>query len=91
METIIFFGCCASDEFWVKMIDPSGELYRCWEKFGNPSKVVGNLLAKKLNKFYYEYITATPLENEGCINCNFLPVCMGGCPKFDVDNRDNKI
>jgi uncharacterized protein len=81
---------CAADAVWAKMIGPFGELYRCWEEFGNPNKVVGNLLTNKLNKLHYEYITSTPFENESCTKCSFLPACMGGCPKFAIENSDKK-
>ena len=37
-------NACAADHRYSYMIGPKGELYHCWEDFGNPSLAVGNLV-----------------------------------------------
>jgi len=74
---------CAADSDHSLMVGPMGELYQCWDDFGDPQKVVGNIRSTiRLNKDYVESYTAfDPTIHPKCSQCNVLPLCMGGCPK----------
>lgn len=72
--------CCA-DTLNAYVIGPNGDLYKCWNDIGNKERSVGNIKEpiKKYNKMYSDYPLWSPFNHEECINCNILPLCMGGC------------
>lgn len=72
--------CCA-DTLSAYVVGPNGDLYKCWNDVGNKERVVGNIKEpiKKYNKIYSDYLLWSPFNHEECINCNILPLCMGGC------------
>lgn len=75
-------GCCATmANGWV--IDPDGDMYKCWNEIGHKPDAVGNLLvaSNALNQHaraagYLEY---DPFAFDKCHDCPVLPLCMGGC------------
>lgn len=73
--------CCA-DSISSFVIDPEGNMYKCWNDTGNVSRKVGNVLEKDsyFNSLHIKYLLSSPFENEECIKCEILPICMGGCP-----------
>ena len=73
--------CCA-DSISSFVIDPKGNMYKCWNDVGNVSKKVGNVVEKYdyFNVLHTEYLLWSPFEFEECKECNILPICMGGCP-----------
>lgn len=78
-------NACTCDKFNSFVIDPLGNLCKCWEEIGKPSAVIGNVNSydcyKRNNDNYYNYLLFNPLYNTQCKECNFLPICMGGhCP-----------
>lgn len=62
------------------VIDPLGDIYKCWNTIGDKSYCVGNVskgivINKQLTKWInYDQV------GEDCINCAILPLCNGGCP-----------
>ena len=97
---------CGAHSIWSVGIDDRGNLQKCWEaadkphiSFGtahdwdprNPLTTASN--ADNLTKFLN---TASPIHDEECRECVWLPTCVGGCPYhrlFDkracVPYRDN--
>ncbi|KKY00429.1 radical SAM protein [Paraclostridium benzoelyticum] len=77
--------CCA-DSIGAYVIDPEGYMYKCWNDVGNVKRTVGNIttintdIDEKMHALNTEYIMWSPFENERCIECELLPICMGGCP-----------
>lgn len=74
------------------IIDPRGNLYKCWEEIGQDNNIIGNInsgLKANKPKDYYNYLLFNPLANKKCRNCNILPLCMGGeCPLRRVKSND---
>lgn len=76
--------CCA-DSIGAFVLDPKGNMYKCWNDVGNTVNSVGNILRidnpsevdfmKGL-----DYILWSPFKHEKCDDCKLLPICMGGCP-----------
>lgn len=63
------------------VIDPSGNMYKCWDEIGRDEGVVGNVSSGiDYNKTFFNYINNDPLSSEKCLDCKILPLCMGGCP-----------
>lgn len=74
---------CSADSESAFMIGPRGELYQCWDEFGDVTKIVGNIsLEDKTNPLHVaEYMEFDPTQHPKCTNCNVMPLCMGGCSK----------
>lgn len=74
---------CGADREASFMIGPKGELYQCWDDFGDPTKVVGNIASKLSHHQDYidEYTLFDPTLHPKCSSCNVMPLCMGGCSK----------
>lgn len=83
---------CSCDVQGSFVIDPDGNLYKCWEEIGKTQSKIGNInkgLDKFRNKNYYDYLHFNPTKHLICKECNILPLCMGGpCPLRRVDGRD---
>lgn len=74
------------------VIDPLGNLYKCWntigqkgESIGNVSGDVKNLITSNLLK----WMTYNPFNDE-CNDCITQPLCMGGCAYHKVKSGNNK-
>ncbi|MBS6508430.1 MAG: radical SAM/SPASM domain Clo7bot peptide maturase [Paraclostridium bifermentans] len=87
--------CCA-DNTGAYVIDPEGYMYKCWNDIGNIDRAVGNVAKlnekteEKMHAMNMDYIMWSPFENEKCIECEILPICMGGCPYNGLINNDPK-
>lgn len=82
---------CSCDVQSSFVIDPDGNLYKCWEEIGKIKSKIGNIntgLDKFKNKNYFDYLQFNPTKHLVCKECNILPLCMGGpCPLRRVDGR----
>lgn len=84
---------CVGQNLWLVAIDDKGYLYKCGGKLcGQPSFAYGtardwdpaeplataeqpDMLSKFLN-------TCTPAPDDKCYECEWLPLCGGGCPQL---------
>lgn len=69
------------------VVDPLGEVYRCWALFG-PQHRLGTIDdhgKMSIEYPYYELMSYDPLEMEGCRDCKLLPSCGGSCPSMAFD------
>lgn len=75
--------CCA-DSMSSFVIDPKGNMYKCWNDVGNISRKVGNVSESDksidINPLHTKYMLWSPFDYKECLDCNVLPICMGGCP-----------
>ncbi len=67
--------------------DPKGRYYKCGIQIGELDKHCGDVngtLNHTQNELWEQY---TPLKDEECVECKYLPFCMGGCPKVLFDKN----
>ena len=74
------------------LIDPKGNIYKCWHHLGNSTLSIGNVLNEeclitKYNLFARYMKTADNLDDSSCLNCQLFPVCDGGCPDLRIKNK----
>ncbi len=74
--------CCA-DQINSFLIDPQGNMYKCWNDIGT-RETVGNIINMKSSKLQkmrqVSWIDYSPFDYQDCVECKYLPLCMGGCP-----------
>jgi uncharacterized protein len=73
---------CGVTSYSSFVIDPLGDVYKCWEFAGQKEHRVGYLDEKGMlikEYPYYKTMARDPFSIERCQNCIFLPNCGGGC------------
>ena len=86
--------CCA-DSINSYVISYDGSMYRCWHDLGVDKKSVGNIKNEGCyNQQQFmtsiSYLLSSPFENETCVKCKLLPICMGGCPSYRNEKDQEK-
>jgi len=64
------------------VIDPQGNLYRCWNHIGDEERCVGSI-GDEMDYDHPNFarlFDVNPFLMPECRECSVLPVCMGGCP-----------
>lgn len=74
---------CTADQSNSWVIDPRGDLYKCWSDIGIIERRTSTLYANDTDvnaTLLNDYMLYDPTEDEKCKDCKYLPLCMGGCP-----------
>jgi uncharacterized protein len=80
---------CGADRVNSLVIDPKGNIYKCWSDIGIDEYKVGNIMDNipiNTDK-YMGYMLYDPTHDNECRDCSFLPLCMGGCPRRRMDGK----
>lgn len=74
------------------VIDPLGDIYKCWDDIGIATEKIGSIFEKTINltSKALKWLSYDMLENDECCECKFLPVCMGGCPNKPIKGNERK-
>ena len=74
------------------LIDPDGDLYRCFNYAGDKSRSMGNVTGTPTYQHpeFNHLFAFDPFEHATCKSCGILPLCMGSCPSRRAD-RDVPI
>lgn len=73
---------CSSIADGSYVIDPQGDIYKCWELVIQKEHVTGKIMEDgkiELKAPYYDTLSRDPSTIEDCQKCKFLPACSGGC------------
>lgn len=76
------YNFCGSNKIDSMVIDPKGNIYKCWNHIGESTEICGSISENggiSISNQYYDWVLDNPLDFEKCRNCNLLPVCAGGC------------
>ena len=73
------------------LIDPKGNIYKCWKDINVADKVIGSLSGDSFNEnLLIKYLcSADPFDDSSCKACFHLPVCGGGCTYYRLENKYN--
>jgi uncharacterized protein len=70
---------CGANSYNSFVIDPLGDLYKCWNHVGQENNRVGTLKnGISINETYEKFVLKDNLD-EKCKTCNIVPLCYGGC------------
>lgn len=83
---------CMAQTLDAFVVDPNGEMYKCWNYVGDQAKSMGNIkdAVDYQHPNFLRLYDIDPFNYETCRECNILPVCMGACPSKRVD-RDLSV
>ena len=78
-------GFCGADTENGYVVAPNGLLFKCWEELSlDGAKSIGSVLTREVTpaqkRNQDRYRSWSPFEKTECVQCNILPLCMGGCP-----------
>lgn len=74
-------GVCGAVSLGSYVIDPRGDLYKCWDQVGRKSECVGNVFTgPEYGPNLVQWLLYDPLADGSCADCPVLPACFGGCP-----------
>lgn len=79
-----FARACDANRTNAFVLDPDGDMYKCWTEIGNKTASIGkigDLIRQDNEKVNHEiqWLTWEPFEYSDCLKCKMLPICMGGC------------
>ncbi len=76
-----FYGICVGNRINGFVIAPDGTIYKCPDCLGNNEGEVGSIFSPLLmmSKNMAKWMAVDPFEEKRCIDCKYLPLCMGGC------------
>ncbi|HWR81914.1 MAG TPA: radical SAM protein [Candidatus Deferrimicrobium sp.] len=78
---------CMAQNVNAFLIDPDGNLYRCFNHVGDDTRSFGNIRGQ-INYQHPNFVKLfkfTPFDEPACRGCDILPICMGGCPDRRAD------
>lgn len=86
---------CGATSLHSYIIGPKGDMYKCWNDFGDKACCIGNVADDQLKgntRLMMRYLAiGTGLDTPECCECKLLPVCSTGCPWERLSNvYDNK-
>jgi uncharacterized protein len=79
-----------ADGYYV--VSPTGYLFKCCEDIStDPEKSIGSIFSTELTEQQMKnleiYKSWQPLKLDGCLECDILPICMGGCPARALEKK----
>ena len=84
---------CIANRIDSAIIDCYGNIYKCRSQVGEFEKRIGNVCDyenQSVDEAVREinWLEWTPFRYPNCLECQILPICMGGCPFTLYDNDD---
>jgi uncharacterized protein len=75
-------GSCGAVGTGGFVVEPDGTLQSCWTLVGRKDKRVGEMVGSTIqfNDNRDKWLSWSPFDKKGCVDCSILPLCMGGCP-----------
>lgn len=84
-----FRALCGADRYFCFVIDPYGNVCKCWSELGMSEYYIGNIAKDMdLTQRLLQYSLYDVFSDEKCSNCKVLPLCMGGCPEKRINNKE---
>lgn len=86
-------GVCTCMDNNAYVIDPNGQLYKCWADVGRDERAIGSLVTgvKRYDIVSQFMIGSDKFSDGKCLGCSFLPICDGGCNLYRVGKQEKDI
>lgn len=84
------YGICCAVGLNAYVVDPIGDLYKCWDDIGMSERKVGTIFEPPaLTRNMIKWMSYEPNGRE-CKECFAFPMCMGGCPNHAINGEDKR-
>jgi len=75
---------CTANQMNAFVVDPDGDMYKCWSEIGDKPARIGNIIdfkqrGKDERMREIRWLTWEPFDYADCLACKVLPICMGSC------------
>jgi uncharacterized protein len=81
---------CTATVLNAHVIDPWGNMYKCWNHLGKKEKIVGTIFEPaQMSPLALNYLTESFENDPECKECRYLPICMGGCVDLRINAKYN--
>lgn len=81
-------GAVSANSF---VIDPLGDLYKCWDEIGIISKKCGSIFNEEtITGRYIEWVNYPFIYYKECKECEYLPICLCGCPYHNIEKNSKE-
>lgn len=90
LDIVNDFVSCYVGRRYYNTINYNGQVYKCTasdQLYRESPGILENGVIKYFND-YEENNTSPSYENEKCLNCIYLPMCMGNCPRDHINGID---
>lgn len=88
-KPIIGCGATTTHAF---VVGPDGNLYKCYNNIGMDELKIGSIFDPiQFNPLYTDYLTEGFENDEECLKCKVLPICMGGCIDLRIKHKRGEI
>jgi uncharacterized protein len=82
-------GAVGSNGF---VFTPEGEIHKCGLTVDDSREAIGNLASPRTRTAQLDkWNTFSPFQNETCRSCEYLPSCLGGCPRNQMEMRTVQV
>jgi len=71
--------CCQAADPQSFIVDPEGNLYKCWNDVGLPDRRINGRLDDPFSLQMFKWMAWNPYRQQHCRICSLLPWCLGGC------------
>jgi len=81
IKSLLRTGACTNKKENSFVIDPGGKIYKCPTGVGVSEFFIGDIEEsnKVVKDFQSKFIELETWNNSVCLNCCYLPLCLGGC------------
>ncbi len=84
---------CSATRMHEYVVGPNGDVYKCWNDLGIPSRQCGSLAdidALFSNPLLQKFVLwGNGVEDAACQKCGYLPICSTGCAWERIENKYN--
>ncbi len=86
------FGLCAAEIDRAYVVEPDGNLQKCWVTVGDEKERVGHIeTGVPLSSQLLKWVSFDPTTMHAeCRDCNVLPLCFGNCVYRALDKIDGR-
>lgn len=79
------------------VVEPDGTIQKCYELVGDKFTKIGNIMNSDfvkddlILKNQSEWYSWSPFEQKDCLECKVLPLCLGGCPYYSLNDVNSYL
>ncbi len=82
------YGVCGAIAWNSFVIDPLGDLYKCWNDIGHKRRSIGNVKQELvINENLSKWLNYNPVRDTECGKCKIFPICFGGCAYYKNEKK----